>query len=65
MAQSINHEEVHNLLVTVARQAGDIIVRAVPHVQTSDTKKNSKAPIPFYIFYQLRLTYSVLQPRIL
>lgn len=41
MAESVNHQEVYNLLVSVAKRAGDIISAAQPHVQDSDTKKNS------------------------
>jgi len=41
MAESVNHQEVHDLLVEIARKAGDMIVTAQPHVNTSGSKKNS------------------------
>lgn len=39
MADAVPHEPVLDLLVEVARKAGDMIARAQPHIQT--TKKNS------------------------
>ncbi|KAL7269402.1 hypothetical protein RUND412_007942 [Rhizina undulata] len=41
MAEAVNYEEVHDFLVEIAKEAGDMIVRARPHVETSGTKKNS------------------------
>ena len=40
MAESVNHQEVHDLLVEIARKAGDMIATAQPHVNTSGSKKN-------------------------
>jgi hypothetical protein len=40
MAESLNHQEIHELLVEVARKAGDMITSAQPHVNTSGSKKN-------------------------
>jgi hypothetical protein len=40
MAESVNHQEVHDLLVEIARKAGDMIAIAQPHVNTSNSKKN-------------------------
>lgn len=40
MAESVNHQEVHDLLVEIARKAGDMIATAQPHVNTSSSKMN-------------------------
>jgi len=40
MAESVNHQEVHDLLVELARKAGDMIAIAQPHVNTSNSKNN-------------------------
>lgn len=42
MAESVNHQEVHDLLVEVARKAGDMIATAQPHINTSSSKKNCR-----------------------
>ena len=44
MAEVINHQEVHDLLVEVARKAGDMITSAQPHVNTSGSKMNCASP---------------------
>ncbi|KAI5782754.1 hypothetical protein EDC01DRAFT_619119 [Geopyxis carbonaria] len=41
MAEAINHQEVHDLLVKVAQKSGDMIANAQPHVNTTGSKKNS------------------------
>ena len=40
MAEAVNHQEVHDLLVAIARKAGDMIAEAQPHVNTSGSKTN-------------------------
>jgi hypothetical protein len=40
MAEAVNHQDVHDLLVEIAHRAGDMIAKAQPHVNTSGSKKN-------------------------
>jgi hypothetical protein len=44
MAEAVNHQDVHDLLVEIARKAGDMIAKAQPHVNTSGSKKNCLCP---------------------
>lgn len=46
MAEAVNHQQVHDLLVEVARKAGDMIASAQPHVNTSGSKINCTPPSP-------------------
>lgn len=45
MADEVNHQEVHDLLVEIAHQAGEMITNANPLVSTTSTKKNCKFPL--------------------
>lgn len=44
MAESVDHQQVHDFLVEIARKAGDMIASAQPHVNTSGHKSNSVYP---------------------
>ncbi|KAF8250846.1 inositol monophosphatase [Wilcoxina mikolae CBS 423.85] len=41
MAESVDHQQVHDFLVEIARKAGDMIATAQPHVNTSGHKSNT------------------------
>lgn len=47
MAEKINHQEIYDVLVRVARQAGDMITAAQPHVNTSGSKKNCMSRLEY------------------
>jgi hypothetical protein len=53
MAESIDHQSVHDLLVEIARRSGDMIAMAQPHVNTSGSKKNC---IVFYIYWRIQIS---------
>ncbi|KAI5799722.1 hypothetical protein FPQ18DRAFT_253517 [Pyronema domesticum] len=41
MSETVDHQTIHDLLVEIARKAGDMVAGAQPHVNTSGYKKNS------------------------
>lgn len=45
MADAVNYQEVHDLLIEIAHQAGEMITSANPLVSTTSTKASCESPL--------------------
>lgn len=58
MAEEVNHQEVHDLLIEIAHRAGEMIISANPLVSTTSTKQNCKFPLLILVM-ELKLSYGM------
>lgn len=50
MSETVDHQAIHDLLVEIARKAGDMVAGAQPHINTSGHKKNcTTSTIPYHL----------------